>query len=429
MTYKEAESYINETPKFTTKNKPEHTRELMRRLGDPQEGFQTIHVAGSNGKGSVCAMIASALTESGKRCGLFTSPHLVDLTERFQINGDNCSEESFLQAFDQVMQVITEMKEEGMPHPTFFEMLFAIGMKVFANEKVEIAVLETGLGGRLDATNVVRKPLVCVITSISLEHTEYLGDTLGKIAEEKAGIIKYGVPVVFDAKHKEVADVIFKKAESLLAPVYPVYPGDIQLVEKTSDTISFCFDLNGHKRPVTLPFVAEYQAENGALAMQACELLMQQGLLSLSQFMTGVRKTKWPGRMQRLEEGVYLDGAHNVDGITQFIHTASRMGKHGRRLLFAMVKEKDYEQSIMRLCKELSFTKIVVTQIEGGRLLPASIMAELFSKYSDAEVVVEEDIKKAYEKVKETRGGETVFCTGSLYLIGEIIRIKEESND
>ncbi|MGN0169550.1 MAG: bifunctional folylpolyglutamate synthase/dihydrofolate synthase [Lachnospiraceae bacterium] len=429
MTYREAEEYINETPKFTTKNKPEHTRELLRRLGNPQESFQTIHVAGSNGKGSVCAMINSALMESGKRCGLFTSPHLVCLTERFQINGKNCSEESFLRAFDQVMDVIGNMRDEGLPHPTFFEMLFAIGMKVFANEGVEIAVIETGLGGRLDATNILSKPLVCIITSISLEHTEYLGDTLDKIAAEKAGIIKYGVPVVFDAIQKEVADVIFQKAKELLAPVYPVYPGDIQIVEKTPDSISFCFDLNGHHAPVTLPFVADYQAENGALAMQACELLIRQGIFSFTQFKEGMRKTKWPGRMQLLEPGVYLDGAHNVDGITQFIHTVSHMGKQGRRLLFAMVKEKDYEQSIMRLSKELSFSRIVVTQIEGERMLPASVMAELFAKYSRAEIVVEPQIDKAYEKVKESRGEETVFCTGSLYLIGEIIRMKEEEND
>ena len=429
MTYKEAEAYINETPRFTTKNKPEHTREFLRRLGNPQEKFETIHVAGSNGKGSVCAMIHSALMEGKKKTGLFVSPHLVKITERFMIQGEPCSDEAFVSAFREVCKVIDEMGKDGLPHPTYFEMIFAIGMMIFEREEVEIAVIETGLGGRLDATNVLTKPLVTVITSISLEHTEYLGDTLEAIAGEKAGIMKEMVPVVFDAKHGEVSKVIFDRAKQLKAPSYPVYPGDIQIVGHDLESLTFCFDLNGHKNPVTVPFPAQYQAENGALAMQTCELLIQKGYLTYGEFEAGMKKTRWPGRMQQIEPKIYLDGAHNVDGISRLIQSVKSMGLGKVRLLFAMVKEKNYELAISRLSKELEYSKIVVTQIEGDRLLKTEVVADLFKENCNAEIIEEKDIRKAYEFIKEEQAEETIICTGSLYLVGEILRIKEEKDD
>ena len=190
MTYEEICEYIYKIPKFTKKNSLAHTKELMRRLKNPQDSFAVIHVAGSNGKGSVCAFISSILREAGFRTGLFTSPHLVCMEERFCIDGKNCSREDFVWAYGQVRQAVAEMQEEKMAHPSFFEYLFAMGMVIFKKKGVKYLVLETGLGGRLDATNIFSKPLLTVITSISLEHTEILGDTIEKIAAEKAGIIK-----------------------------------------------------------------------------------------------------------------------------------------------------------------------------------------------------------------------------------------------
>lgn len=419
MNYSEAEAYLYEIPKFTKKNPLEHTKELMKQLGNPQESFSTIHVAGSNGKGSVCAMIHSAICQGGHHCGLFTSPHLVSLTERFQIDKRPCSEEIFLEAFDEVLSVAKEMEA----HPTFFEMIFAIGMVIFKKAQVEYVVLETGLGGRLDATNIVKKPKLCVITSISLEHTEYLGDTLKAIAGEKAGIIKDGVPVIFDAKHKEVADVIFKTAEPKLAPVYPVYPGDIQITEKKDSCMSFAFDLNGHKSPVQIPFVADYQAENGALAMQACELLIAEGVMTLPQFYEGMKKTVWPGRMQQLRPGVYVDGAHNVDGIRVFLQTAKHIGSNPKGLLFGMVKEKNYEECIHMIRESHLFSTIVLTQIEGPRMLPATELLTFFEGEQDIEIKVEPNIGAAFHRICEVEG--TAFCAGSLYLAGEILKENE----
>ena len=185
MTYQEAVAYIDETPKFTKKNSLEHTRAFLKRLGDPQENMKILHVAGTNGKGSVCSFLASMLKAAGKRTGLFTSPHLVKINERFVVDEEEIGDEEFLEAFHTVMDCVREMREEGYPHPTYFELLFLIGMKIFEKAGVEYLVLETGLGGRLDATNSIAHPLVTVITSISLDHTEILGDTIPKIAAEK----------------------------------------------------------------------------------------------------------------------------------------------------------------------------------------------------------------------------------------------------
>ena len=196
--YEEIVKAILEIPKFTTKNNLEHTRELFERLGSPQEQFKVIHVAGSNGKGSVCAFIDSVLRQAGRRTGLFTSPHLVCIEERFVLQGEICNRNLFVSAAEKVAQAAEEMTKNGLPYPTFFEFIFAVGMVIFAKEQVEYAIVETGLGGRLDATNIIQNPQLTVITSISLEHTEILGDTISKIASEKAGIIKSQVPVVFD---------------------------------------------------------------------------------------------------------------------------------------------------------------------------------------------------------------------------------------
>ncbi len=213
MTYEEAEAYINSVPKFTSKNKPENTQELICRIGHPERKMKVVHVAGTNGKGSVCAFLSTMLAAGGKRCGLFTSPHLVKINERFQINNIPVSDEIFLRAYDKVMKIVKEMQDDGFYHPAYFELLFAIGMVIFEEEGVEYLVLETGLGGRLDATNIVEHPIVTVITSISLDHTEILGDTIEEIAGEKAGIIKQGVPVVYDGREKRAEKVICKKAE------------------------------------------------------------------------------------------------------------------------------------------------------------------------------------------------------------------------
>ena len=197
MTYEEATRYILNIPKFTKKNKPEHISRFLEYLGNPQKERKILHVAGTNGKGSVCVYLSTMLLAQKKTVGLFVSPHLIKMNERIVINGKQVSDETFLQLFEYVLDITEKMQEAGLPHPTFFEFLFGMAMTAFARTGVEYIVLETGLGGRLDATNSIEKPLATAITSIGLDHTEILGDTVEKIAFEKAGIIKPGVPVFY----------------------------------------------------------------------------------------------------------------------------------------------------------------------------------------------------------------------------------------
>ena len=222
LNYTEAVEYILNVPKFTTKNKPEHTVELLKRLGHPECGMKVIHVAGTNGKGSVCAFLSEMLTLAGKKTALFTSPHLVRINERFQINNVPISDELFLESYQKVQAAIDGMVKDGLPHATYFELLYAVAMVAFQKEKAEYVVLETGLGGRLDATTAVEDPAACVITSISLDHMQYLGNTIPQIAGEKAGIIKMGVPVVFVDTDKDASAVIGAKAKEMKAVSLPV---------------------------------------------------------------------------------------------------------------------------------------------------------------------------------------------------------------
>ena len=260
MNYEEAVAYIDETPKFTKKNSLDHTKECLRRLGNPQDKFKVIHVAGTNGKGSTCAFLTSVLREAGYSCGLFTSPHLVEINERFQINEVNIDNDTFLKAFEKVKVLADELVAEGSYHPTYFEMLFLMGMVIFADAGVDYVTLETGLGGRMDATTAVENPVACVITSISLDHMQYLGDTVAKIAGEKAGIIVPGVPVIYDGNDPDAAEVIRARAEELGSPAYEVKRSDTEVLRNTSAGIDFAFRNEYYKDMVfSIPFIAKYQ--------------------------------------------------------------------------------------------------------------------------------------------------------------------------
>ncbi len=429
MTYKEAEDYINSVPKFTSKNKPENTQELMRRIGHPERRMKVIHVAGTNGKGSVCAFLSSMLTAGGKRCGLFTSPHLVKINERFQINNIPVTDETFLRAYEKVMKTVKEMQEDGFYHPAYFELLFAVGMVIFEEEKVEYLVLETGLGGRLDATNIVEKPLVTVITSISLDHTEILGDTIEEIAGEKAGIIKQGIPIVYDGREKRAEKVIQKKAEEQHAKEIPLYEETLHILGSTDHSVDYTFDApyyQGHK--ITIPYLAPYQVRNSALALLAMEEIDPQHQIPLEVRLSAVCNTRWQGRMETVLPGVIVDGAHNEDGVHEFVRTLQQAGK-GRKivLLFSAVVEKNYEEMVHTICQTGCIQEVVVTEIHGSRIVPAGELAEVFRKYTDVPVTSVCDIKDAFELALKKKGDGLLFCVGSLYLVGEVKRVIEEN--
>ncbi len=427
MTYQEAVAYIDETPKFTKKNTLDHTRAFLKRLGDPQEKMKILHVAGTNGKGSVCSFLASMLKAGGKRTGLFTSPHLVKINERFVVDEQDVSDEEFLEAFHTVMDCVEEMKEEGYPHPTYFELLFLIGMKLFERAGVEYLVLETGLGGRLDATNSVAHPLVSVITSISLDHTEYLGDTVAAIAGEKAGIIKEGVPVVYDASCPESAEVIRRRAEELYAPAYPITPEMYKISKTTKKHIDFSID-SGYYDDIRLSIssVAEYQVKNAAEAVTAIRVIDREGAFTDEVIRKGVEEMRWQGRMETVLPGVIIDGAHNEAGVEEFVKTARRLeADYPVTLLFAAVGDKDYRHMIETICRELRLERVIVTEVGGYRSVDVKVPEELFRQFGAKKVTAIPDVEEAFDEALREQGDGILFCVGSLYLVGNIKSILE----
>ncbi len=363
-----------------------------------------IHVAGTNGKGSVCADLTSVLKEAGYQVGTFLSPHLENVRERILINGEMAEEAVFQESFQQVLQVSRKMMGQGYCHPSFFEFLFLMAMVIFSWKKVDFAVLETGLGGRLDTTNVILRPKACVITSISLDHTKYLGETIREIAAEKAGIIKPGVPVIYDDGVEEASEVICRRAGELGAPVYPVREGE-------------------GRAGAWGCFQAPYQVRNAALAEKVLEVLSIPGITE-EVCKRGFEKAYWPGRMEEAAPELWLDGAHNPGGIRAFAQAVGEQQKKEKRqihLLFAAVADKAYEEMICLLCELLPVKRVTVVQLQDERGLGAEALAEQFAAAGCKQVESHRTAKEALRAARSHQSkGDRLYVVGSLYLIGEI---------
>lgn len=432
MNYEEAVAYIEETPKFTTKNKLSHTKECLGRLGNPEKKFKVIHVAGTNGKGSTCAFLTSIFREAGYSCGLFTSPHLVVINERFQINEKNIDNQAFMSAFEKVKALADELVAEGSYHPTYFEMLFLMGMVIFAEAGVDYVMLETGLGGRLDATTAVEEPAACVITSISFDHMQYLGNTIAEIAGEKAGIIVPGVPVIYDGNNPEAAQVIRKQAEALGSPYYEVKKENTEILRNTSAGIDFCMENEYYGNTAfSIPFIAGYQVMNAALALKTAEVLKDMVNLPKDSVLRGLRETRWQGRMETVLPGVIVDGAHNEDGVEKFVETAEHFQKdYPLTLLFSAVDDKDYTDMIRTVAGRIRFQHVIVTQVGGYRKVPSEQLADIFRKEGCLCAESCEDVESSFRRALEYRGKEgMLFCVGSLYLVGEIKAIIQKMTE
>lgn len=429
MTYKEAVEYLLEVPKFSKKKTdPEDLTAFLERLGNPQEDLKVLHVAGTNGKGSVCAFLTSVLCRSGKRTGTFTSPHLIRINERFAVNGEPVTDEVFMAGFHKVYQLIRELEAEGYHRPTFFEHLFLMAMVIFSDQRIEYAVLETGLGGRLDATNVIARPQVTVITSIGLDHMQVLGGTIAAIAAEKAGIIKPGVPVIYDASDAAAAAVIEKAAAAKNAPALPVSKEALAPVKREPDKI--CFALSGNA--FSVPFPAAYQAMNGALAVTALWCLFKRRELPAETVRAGLNQTVWPGRMEQAAKNIYLDGAHNVPAMIEFVRTAKEIistSPGDSYLLLGITEGKDY-QGMIRELNALEYKAAVVTGIGNHRGMSLRKLQQALTESTDRPVMAMDNTERALEVLLQMKSeNDKVFCVGSLYLVGEaevvLRRIKE----
>lgn len=426
-TYQEVEAYLYDIPKFTTKNSLDHTRRIVKEMGDPSMDKDMIHIAGTNGKGSVCAFLESLFRKKGLKTGMFTSPHLVSMTERFRINGSSVSDSLFVEAFCEVNKKIVNMK-----YPTFFEYLFLMAMYIFEKEKVDIVLLETGLGGRLDATNIVT-PKVSVITRIGLDHCEYLGDTVEQIAGEKAGIIKEQVPVVFADFDQDVTRVIVEQADRKNAKCYPVSEKDYAVEKSNHKKVDFSYKSSYYKYgSFTLGSSALYQVQNASLALRAYEVFWGGVRDQIDDLKEALASTKWEGRMEEIAPDVYIDGAHNVDGVTAFLETVKAHGHTGKNILmFGVVADKDYADMIRILSESGLFDEVVITGMEDKRAADTGDISREFLKYTLKNPMVFEDVKEALLYSRSIQGEkDRLYIAGSLYLVGYVLPLlKEDSHD
>lgn len=439
MTWEEAVEHINSVSRYGNRPGAECTKALLARLGNPERKLKIIHIAGTNGKGSVCMYIAGMLRSLGLNTGVFTSPHLIRENERIRFNDELISDEDFTDCFEKVHRVELELLKDGFGQISYFDFFVGIAMLYYAMKKPDVVILETGLGGRLDSTNAVESPVMTVITSISLDHVAILGDTVEKIAAEKAGIIKHGAPVVYVAG-QEYSHVIEEKAEAMGIKAAGVEKSQCEIHEIGSKHIDFSLDSIYYKDNVfRLATPAVYQVMNAALAMTAVQMLVESRCFDriaydsmdrqnyIDRIRRGLESVTWEGRMEQVCEGFYIDGAHNPDGIAALLDTAAAMKKNTRGhyvLMFSAVNDKDYSSMIKEICDSNIFDEYVITQIEGARCLDVSKMADTFRRYTDGHVNEEPDVGQAVKKSVECFGGNaTVICAGSLYLAGEVRKV------
>jgi dihydrofolate synthase/folylpolyglutamate synthase len=422
--YQETIEYLYALQKHGVKLALANSVALMEIMGNPHLKFPSIHVAGTNGKGSTSAFIAAILQSAGFRVGLYTSPHLVNFTERIRINNIQIPEQKIIELAQRVRQGYQQWSPEGsgVISPTFFEVTTAMAFSYFAEEGVDFAVVEVGMGGRLDSTNVIM-PAVSVITNIDREHTEFLGDTLEQIAHEKAGIIKPGIPVVTGVAQPEVISVIESEAAMKKATVYR-----LSRDYKPENVVSRrgqVFDYRGISTSyenVMITMLGRYQVDNACLALAAIECLRASGVtVDGSAVRRGLKQTRWQGRMERVAQrpDIYLDGAHNPASMKELATTIRAMKSEYRRiiLVIGILGDKDYQgmtPEIVPLVEHVVVTKPAYSRAMDVPMLATSIRS-LHRSVDSAETVAGAiAMARAIASVDDL-----ILITGSLYVVGE----------
>ncbi len=432
MNYREALDYIHGTKKFGSKLGLDNIRELLGLLGNPHNGLKFTHVAGTNGKGSTSSFLANILIEGGYKVGLFTSPYLEVFNERIRINNQDISDDSLAKITFKVKGKVEEMLNKGMNHPTEFEIVTAIAMEYFKDEKVDFVVLEVGLGGRYDSTNVINDSLASVITTISMDHIDILGDTIGKIAYEKAGIIKDNGFVISYPQEKEALEVIKVVAEKKNAKLTIVPTEKLEVIETTEFGSRFNFEYKDIKMSdLEIQLIGAHQTQNAATALTTILALKKEGLISISEeaIRKGLKETKWSGRLEvlRRKPTFLIDGAHNIQGIQALKKTLKDIFKYNKLILgVAILADKDVDHMIEELVPIAD--KIVVTEANIFRAMKAEDLAAKIEKINN-NVIVESNIEKAIQKTFELANeNDLIVFSGSLYLIGDVRTIVKNMN-
>lgn len=422
--YQKAVEFIDHIPQFGHGNGVIRSRYALQAMNNPERKMKIIHVAGTNGKGSVCCYLSNMLQANGYSVGLFTSPHLVKVNERIRINGEVVSDRDFEEAFAYVHGLDEKIPDDIGFHLAYFDYMFAIAMHIFERKNVDFVILETGLGGKLDATNAVENPLLTILTSISFDHCALLGNTITEIAGEKAGIIKPHIPVVYIRNNPESAAVIEERARQCEADAIQVENCQWKILKNSGKRIDFLVHNRYYKSNVfSVSTSAVYQVMNSLTALTALKVLETRGMISQDEKKTAqaVTDTRWEGRMEEVEPDIYVDGAHNPDGIQAFLASVPAV-KADRKchLLFSVVKDKNYDQMIAQLCEKNLFDSYIITQIEGARKLDDQEISSHFRKYTDKPVVAFDNVKEAFSYATAVRDDGVLMCAGSLYLVGLI---------
>lgn len=425
MKYEEAMKYITEVGNFGSNYGLERTYKLLEHLGNPERDLKLIHIAGTNGKGSTTSMITEILMGEGYKVGMYTSPFIEEFEERIQINRNNIPKESLAILMDEIKVAVDKVIEAGYNHPTEFEIITVLMLLYFKKENIDFGVIEVGLGGTLDSTNVI-KPIIQVITSISFDHTNLLGNTLEKIAREKAGIIKKGIPTVIYPQQEEVLKVIKNKCFEMDSELYIANNENLKFENIVNLDKPYQLLKYNNEIDILLPLLGEHQIINLSVAMQTIEVLNNKNIIdiSIANIVKSIKNVSWKGRLEVLSNNPYvvIDGAHNIQGIKTLSRNIKKYFKYENLyLILGILADKDVEEMI-KIITPMAKKVYSVT--------PNSIRGELAESLKD-EVSKFNKNCKAFDKYEEAylealndaSEKDLILASGSLYMIGDMRKI------
>ena len=419
MTYDEALSYIHGVSNFFCKPGLDRIRELCDKLGNPQNDLKFIHVTGTNGKGSVCAMLSSILLEAGYKVGMYTSPYVREFNERMRINGKNIPNYDLTILTERVKKFADKMADR----PTEFELITAIALEYFKKEECDVVVLEVGMGGRLDATNIIGRPLLSVITGVSVDHTAFLGNTVEQIASEKAGIIKSGSPSLYGGESLEAEAVISSEANKKQSILCKTDYSALKIQKMGLDGTSFSYK---DRQSITIHMLGEYQPRNAAIVLDAIDILNNGGMkISEEAVRRGLEKSFWPARFEIIAKNptVIFDGAHNPQGVEAAVKSIKDyFGNRRVVILSGVLRDKDY-QSIAKSISQVAEQVYTITP-DNSRALSAEEYADMYSSLG-IKASACRSVKDALSLgIKAAEKSDTaLFCLGSLYTYSEVIEL------